>query len=114
MPVEGRARRVRTMLTNTGAPLTPRQACFVAEYLITLNATQAAVKAGYSRHSGRFMASRLLTKRNIADAVAAGLEAALGDVNATLDVSPTTRPNSCGSIPCAGSTDTPANCTSTA
>ena len=30
------------------AKLTPKQARFVAEYLIDLNATQAAIRAGYS------------------------------------------------------------------
>lgn len=29
--------------------LTPKQARFVAEYLVDLNATQAAIRAGYSR-----------------------------------------------------------------
>jgi len=29
-------------------PLTPRQARFVAEYLVDLNSTQAAIRAGYA------------------------------------------------------------------
>jgi phage terminase small subunit len=29
-------------------PLTAKQECFVEEYLIDLNATQAAIRAGYS------------------------------------------------------------------
>lgn len=29
-------------------PLTPKQSAFVTEYLIDLNATQAAIRAGYS------------------------------------------------------------------
>jgi phage terminase small subunit len=30
-------------------PLTPKQESFVEEYLIDLNATQAAIRAGYSK-----------------------------------------------------------------
>lgn len=41
--------------------LTPKQHRFVAEYLIDLNATQAAIRAGYSRHTARSQASDLLT-----------------------------------------------------
>jgi len=35
-------------------PLTPKQAKFVAEYLIDLNATQAAIRANYSPKNARF------------------------------------------------------------
>jgi len=38
---------------------------FVDEYLIDLNATQAAIRAGYSIKTARSSASRLLTKDNI-------------------------------------------------
>jgi phage terminase small subunit len=41
--------------------LTPRQRRFVAEYLISLNASQAAVRAGYSAKTARAAGSRLLT-----------------------------------------------------
>ena len=40
--------------------LTPRQARFVDEYLIDLNATQAAVRAGYSAKTAQQIGSRLL------------------------------------------------------
>ena len=33
-----------------GTKLTPKQRLFVAEYLKCLNATQAAIKAGYSKN----------------------------------------------------------------
>lgn len=46
--------------------LTARQALFVAEYLKDLNATQAAIRAGYSVRTARFMASELLSKPHIA------------------------------------------------
>ncbi len=41
--------------------LTPRQEQFVAEYLIDLNATQAAIRAGYSAKTAQEQASRLLS-----------------------------------------------------
>lgn len=40
--------------------LTAKQECFVAEYLIDLNATQAAIRAGYSEKTAYSMGQRLL------------------------------------------------------
>jgi phage terminase small subunit len=51
-------------------PLNDRQARFVAEYLLDLNATQAAIRAGYSPASARTQAADLLTNPNIAAAIA--------------------------------------------
>lgn len=42
--------------------LTPRQRRFVAEYLIDLNGTQAAIRAGYAPGGARQCASRLLAQ----------------------------------------------------
>ena len=39
--------------------LTPKQAQFVQEYLIDLNATQAAIRAGYSPKTATAQASRM-------------------------------------------------------
>jgi phage terminase small subunit len=47
--------------------LTPKQARFVAEYLIDLNATQAAIRAGYSSRTANEQASRLLAKASISE-----------------------------------------------
>ncbi len=52
--------------------LTPKQARFVGEYLIDLNATQAAIRAGYSERSAKQQSSRLLTNADIVAAVAKG------------------------------------------
>ena len=41
--------------------LTERQKRFVDEYLIGLNATQAAIRAGYSENTAEQAAKRLLT-----------------------------------------------------
>lgn len=53
-------------------PLTPKQARFVAEYLIDLNGTAAAIRCGYKAANARQQAAALLTLPAIADAVAAG------------------------------------------
>jgi len=45
--------------------LTPKEHRFVGEYLIDLNATQAAIRAGYSRHTARQIASTLLSKADV-------------------------------------------------
>ena len=49
--------------------LTPRQVRFVEEYLIDLNAAQAAIRAGYSKKTARQIGQHLLTKVDIAEAV---------------------------------------------
>lgn len=52
--------------------LTPKQQRFVQEYLTDLNATQAAIRCGYSEHTAKQQGSRLLTNAAIAEAIAAG------------------------------------------
>lgn len=47
------------------AKLTPKQEMFVKEYLVDLNATQAAVRAGYSEKTANAQGSRLLANVNI-------------------------------------------------
>lgn len=47
------------------AKLTDKQEAFCQEYLIDLNATQAAIRAGYSEVSAKEIACGLLTKHNI-------------------------------------------------
>jgi phage terminase small subunit len=53
--------------------LTPKQDRFVAEYLIDLNATQAAIRAGYSERTARDIGCENLAKPNIAAAIAEGI-----------------------------------------
>lgn len=57
---------------NSASKLTPRQQRFVDEYLVDLNATQAAIRAGYSPRTANREGCRLLTKADIAQAVATG------------------------------------------
>lgn len=51
--------------------LTPKQERFVAEYLIDLNATQAAIRAGYSKRTAKQAGSENLSKPDLAKAIEA-------------------------------------------
>lgn len=53
------------------AKLTPKQQKFINEYMIDLNATQAAIRAGYSQKNAGKIGPELLGKTRIAQAVAA-------------------------------------------
>lgn len=52
------------------AKLTPKQQRFTEEYLIDLNATQAAIRAGYSEKSAARIGAELLHKTQVAQAIA--------------------------------------------
>ena len=52
------------------ANLTPRQQRFVEEYLIDLNATQAAIRSGYSEKTADSIGLQLLRKTQVAEAIA--------------------------------------------
>jgi phage terminase small subunit len=54
--------------------LTAKQQCFVAEYLIDLNATQAAIRAGYSEKTATAIGCENLTKPYIQAAIAVAME----------------------------------------
>ena len=54
--------------------LTPKQEKFVAEYLIDLNATQAAIRAGYSQKNAGKIGPELLGKTRIAEAIHRSME----------------------------------------
>ena len=51
------------------AKLTPKQQRFVDEYLIDLNATQAAIRAGYSPKTARQIGEQNLSKLDIQQAI---------------------------------------------
>ena len=53
----------------TGLNLTPKQQRFVDEYLIDLNATQAAIRAGYSPKTANEQGARLLVNVSISAAI---------------------------------------------
>lgn len=52
--------------------LTAKQQRFVEQYLIDLNATQAAIRAGYSEKTAKVIGSENLSKPDIAAAIEAG------------------------------------------
>ena len=60
-----------TELLEMNTKLTPKQERFIDEYLVDLNATQAACRAGYSRNSARQIGQENLSKPVIATAIAA-------------------------------------------
>ncbi len=53
---------------DAGKP-TPKQARFVEEYLVDLNATQAAIRAGYSAKNADKIGPELLGKTRVAEAI---------------------------------------------
>lgn len=55
--------------------LTPKQARFVDEYLVDLNATQAAIRAGYSPKTANEQAARLLANVSVQSAIAERMKA---------------------------------------
>ncbi|KAB2720944.1 terminase small subunit [Brucella intermedia] len=55
--------------------MTPKQELFVQEFLVDLNGTQAAIRAGYSERTAKEQAAQMLAKPEIA----AAINAAMGD-----------------------------------
>ena len=55
---------------NGQKKLTAKQAKFIDEYLVDLNGTQAAIRAGYSKKTAAVIASQFLIKLNIQAAIA--------------------------------------------
>ncbi len=52
--------------------MTPKQEAFAREYLIDLNATQAAIRAGYSAKTAEQQGHQLLKKTSVAKAIREG------------------------------------------
>lgn len=65
--------------------LTPKQERFVQEYLIDLNATQAAVRAGYSERTANEQGSRLLANVSVRSAIEAAKAARIERTHITQD-----------------------------
>ena len=68
------------------ANLTPKQQRFVEEYLIDLNATQSAIRAGYSEKTAKEIGSENLTKPNIAKAIAEAQEKLSNKTQVTVEM----------------------------
>lgn len=54
--------------------LTAKQEAFVREYLVDLNATRAAIRAGYSKHTASRIGPELLGKTCIKEAIREAME----------------------------------------
>jgi phage terminase small subunit len=65
--------------------MTPKQEAFVREYLIDLNATQAAIRAGYSVKTAAEVGHENLRKPQIAAAIQAGMDARAERTEITAD-----------------------------
>lgn len=65
--------------------MTPKQARFVEEYLIDLNATQAAIRAGYSERTAAKQGTQLLAKTSIAAAIQEAKEKRSAATNITAE-----------------------------
>jgi len=63
--------------------LTAKQAKFIDEFMVDLNATQAAIRAGYSPKTAKEIASENLSKPNIA----AAIQAKQAELRKKLDIS---------------------------
>jgi phage terminase small subunit len=65
----------RPIGVQSDGDLTPKESRFVEEYLVDLNATQAAIRAGYSEKTARQIGYENLTKPHIIDAIAKAMAA---------------------------------------
>ena len=66
--------------------LTSKQEAFVQEYLVDLNATQAAIRAGYSEHTAHATGHENLKKPEIEAAIAEAKEKRANRVELTADM----------------------------
>ena len=64
----------------------PKQQRFVEEYLIDLNATQAAIRAGYSEKTAKSIGQENLTKPDIAKAIQEAQESLSNKTQLTVDM----------------------------
>lgn len=68
------------------ANLTPKQQRFVEEYLIDLNATQAAIRSGYSEKTAKSVGHENLTKPDIQKAIAEAQEKLSNKAQVTVEM----------------------------
>lgn len=64
---------------------TAKQAAFIAEYLIDKNATQAAIRAKYSKQTAKQMGTENLSKPAIREAIDAGLSKLMNSLEITAE-----------------------------
>jgi len=71
--------------TKDKGGLTPKQRLFVAEYLVDKNATQAAIRAGYSQKTAYSIGEENLKKPEIREAIDVALQQQVERVEVTAD-----------------------------
>ncbi len=71
-------------MSTTNGGLTAKQARFVEEYLVDLNATAAAKRAGSSERTAEQLGCRLLRNVEVPDGGAAGMAQRRGRPNAAI------------------------------
>ena len=81
--LSGKLQTIR--MVSRMSELTPKQGLFVKEYLIDLNATQAAIRAGYSEKTAQEIGSENLSKPIIAEAINDQLDKRTKAVEITTD-----------------------------
>lgn len=67
------------------AKLSAKQALFVQEYLVDLNATQAAIRAGYSEDTAKQIGSENLSKPDLQEAIQQAMDLRAARVGITAD-----------------------------
>src|SRR4051794_34457640 len=67
------------------AKLTAKQAAFVREFLVDMNATRAAIRAGYPERSARQQGAENLSKPVIAQAIQGAMQARVRRTEVTQD-----------------------------
>ena len=82
---EGVPEQTRAILPRPRQQLTHRQQLFITHYLNLGNATQAAIRAGYSVKNADKIGSELLGKTRISDAIREKLSAQLVQIEATAE-----------------------------
>jgi phage terminase small subunit len=82
---DSRVSAVDSHSSEATRPMSVLQQKFVDEYLIDLNGSKAATRAGYSARSSATMASRLLSYPHVAAAIDEGIEARAARARVTAD-----------------------------
>lgn len=85
VPVKGAKRLLPPAKAPPKAKLTPRQERFVEEYLLDMNATQAAIRAGFKPKYARQYGALLTTKNVIASAIATARQKVSLELQCTAD-----------------------------
>lgn len=83
LPAQAAPLETTTLATST--PARDRRTRFVQEYLVDLNATQAAIRAGYSARSAHVTGARLLRDAKVAAATQAAMDQRAQRVGMTAD-----------------------------